>query len=117
MFVDGCEESVRFNLTDCAISVSSSPQFPQPLVVVYTKPTMSKRVLLMVLGILVFVTPFMGLPSSYQTPLFVFWGISIFLTAYAGRRKNTGEEDATISTEKISDQIISPSADDTTLVH
>jgi len=48
---------------------------------------MSKKTLVTVLSILVILLPFVGLPNSLSTPLYVLLGIGIMFIARSGRRK------------------------------
>jgi VIT1/CCC1 family predicted Fe2+/Mn2+ transporter len=47
---------------------------------------MYKLSFVMVLGVLVFLTPFLGLPSGHQLVLLCVLGVSIFFTAYTIRK-------------------------------
>jgi hypothetical protein len=49
---------------------------------------MSKKTIVTVLGAVVVVLPFLGLPNSISTPIFILCGIGIIYIARVGKRKN-----------------------------
>jgi VIT1/CCC1 family predicted Fe2+/Mn2+ transporter len=48
---------------------------------------MSKRTFITILGALVIVLPFLGLPNSFSTPIFVILGAGIIYIARSGSKK------------------------------
>lgn len=53
---------------------------------------MSKKTLVTILGAVVVVLPFLGLPNSISTPLFVLSGLGIIYIARVGKRKVEGQK-------------------------
>lgn len=48
---------------------------------------MSKKTLVTILGVVVVLVPFLGLPNSISTPIFVIAGLGIVYIARVGKRK------------------------------
>lgn len=48
---------------------------------------MSKKTLITIFGSLVIIVPFLGLPNSFSTPLFVLLGIGVIFIARTGSKK------------------------------
>jgi hypothetical protein len=48
---------------------------------------MSKKTIVTILGSVVIVLPFIGLPNSISTPIFVVAGVGIIYIARVGKRK------------------------------
>lgn len=48
---------------------------------------MSKKTIVTILGSIVVVLPFLGLPESVSTPIFVLAGVGIIYIARVGKRK------------------------------
>jgi hypothetical protein len=48
---------------------------------------MSKKTLVTILGCVVVVLPFLGLPGSISTPIFVLCGVGIVYVARVGKKK------------------------------
>lgn len=48
---------------------------------------MSKKTIITILGSIIIVLPFLGLPSSISTPIFVFLGAGVIFIARTGTRK------------------------------
>lgn len=48
---------------------------------------MSKKTLITILGTIVVVLPFLGLPNSLSTPIYVFLGAGIIFIARTGAKK------------------------------
>ena len=48
---------------------------------------MSKKTLITILGGIVIVLPFVGLPNSFSTPIFVLLGMGVIFIARSGAKK------------------------------
>ena len=48
---------------------------------------MSKKTLITILGIVVIILPFLGLPNSLSTPMYVIFGAGVIFIARTGSKK------------------------------
>jgi VIT1/CCC1 family predicted Fe2+/Mn2+ transporter len=61
---------------------------------------MSKKTLVTILGSLVVVLPFVGLPNAISTPVFVLCGLGIVYIARAGKKKKDEKRDEKVENSK-----------------
>lgn len=79
------------------LSIFYSPFWPYPSTLRYNGNTMSKRQVIMLLGIWTMAIPFLGFPDAWDRVIFSFTGLLIILLSYTTGSAKTGPKSPGLS--------------------